>query len=87
MLAGPASDGASVLIHQDARLWGGDFDGEESASLALAAGRRAYVHVAGGALTVNGRELGAGDALMLEQEPRVELHDGRQAQVLVFDLP
>ena len=36
-----------MKIHQDARLYAGLFDGDESAELPLAAGRRAWVHVAG----------------------------------------
>ncbi|MBW8312170.1 MAG: pirin family protein [Rhizobium sp.] len=82
-------DGAegSVDIHQDARMYAGLFDGEESADLALAAGRLGYVHVVRGALEVNGQALGAGDALKLRDEPRITLRAGRDAEVLVFDLP
>jgi len=82
-------DGAegSVDIHQDARMYAGLFDGEESAELALAPGRLGYVHVVRGAVQVNGQALGAGDALKLRDEPRVSLRAGRDAEVLVFDLP
>lgn len=87
LMAAPAGAGAAVAIHQDARLWGGDFDGDERANLPLEPGRRAYVHLARGTLVVNGQALQAGDALLLEDEPAVDLAGGRQAQVLVFDLP
>jgi quercetin 2,3-dioxygenase len=87
LLAAPAGQGGAVAIHQDARVYAGLFDGAESAALAIAPGRRAYVHVARGDVTVNGRSLGAGDAAMLEQEPEVRLENGSQAEVLVFDLP
>jgi redox-sensitive bicupin YhaK (pirin superfamily) len=43
--------------------------------------------VAGGALHVNGRPLGAGDAAMLIDEPELTLESGSAAEVLVFDLP
>jgi hypothetical protein len=84
-----STDGAegSVRIHQDARVYAGLFDGGEAAELPLAAGRRAYVHVARGSVKVNGRELGHGDALKLEQEHAVHLAGGQGAEVLVFDLP
>jgi hypothetical protein len=44
------------------------------------------VHVARGAVQVNGQALAAGDAALLRGESRIELANGRQADVLVFDL-
>jgi len=82
-------DGAqgSVTIKQDARMYAGLFDGDESARLSLAPDRLAYVHVARGALTVNGVALAEGDAAKLDGEPEVRLAGGRGGEVLVFDLP
>ena len=76
----------SVSLNQDASLYAGLFDGAERATLTLAAERLGYVHVARGAITVNGERLSAGDAAMLDGGP-VELADGQGAEVLVFDLP
>ena len=87
LVASPNGADGSVSIHQDARLHAGLFDGEEQAELALAPGRLGYVHVARGEVEVNGRALSAGDALLYEDEPLVSLRNGRQAEVLVFDLP
>jgi quercetin 2,3-dioxygenase len=87
LVASPGGADGSVVIHQDARVYAGLFDGAESAALTVAAGRRVYVHVARGGVTVNGHVLGAGDAAMLADESRVVLADGRSAEVLVFDLP
>lgn len=82
-------DGAddSVTIHQDARMYAGLFDGDERATLDLAEGRLGYVHVVRGDVLVNGHGLQAGDALLYRDEPRVEIAGGRDAEVLVFDLP
>ena len=87
LVASPDRAQGSVLIHQDARLYVGMFDGEERAELPLAAGRRAYVHVARGALEANGVALAAGDALKVTDANVVTLNGGRDAEVLVFDLP
>ncbi|MEY4763848.1 MAG: hypothetical protein RI907_521 [Pseudomonadota bacterium] len=76
----------SVTLHADAALYVGLLDGEEQAELALQPARKAYVHVARGAVVVNGQALKAGDALKFEQETRVVLTRGEQAEVLVFDL-
>jgi redox-sensitive bicupin YhaK (pirin superfamily) len=86
LIASPDGADGSVTIHQSARLYAGLLDGDERARLALEAGRRAYVHVARGAVTVNGRRLAAGDAAKLVGERAVELDAGEGAEVLVFDL-
>lgn len=87
LIASPDGAQGSVRIHQQARVYAGLFDGEESAALSLAAGRRAYVHVARGTLHVNGQALSAGDAAKLTDESVVLLAQGHGAEVLVFDLP
>ena len=76
-----------MLIHQDAFVYVGRFDGDEQAQLELRPDRKSYVHVARGQLRVNGIELGTGDALKVTQAPRVGIDGGRAAEVLVFDLP
>ena len=83
--SGDARDG-SVKIHQDASIYAALIDGAESATHTLAAGRRAYVHVARGKLHVNGQALEAGDALMAEDVERIALDQGENAEVLLFDL-
>ena len=83
-----SNDGAegSVTIHQDARLYAALIDGAESARHALAAGRRAYMHVARGTVRVNGEKLGAGDALEAVNVNEIVIEQGEQAEVLLFDL-
>jgi len=65
----------------------GLFDGDESATLEVAAGRRVYVHVARGSVRVNGAALDAGDAAKLTEVERITVSGGEAAEVLVFDLP
>jgi redox-sensitive bicupin YhaK (pirin superfamily) len=87
LIVSPDRAEGSLLIHQDARVYAGLFDGAETATLEVGAHRRLYVHLARGALTVNGVELLAGDALKVSAETRLELKAGKDAEVLVFDLP
>jgi hypothetical protein len=87
LIASPDRAEGSVLIQQDARVHAGLFDGDESAELVIVPGRRAYVHVARGAITANGVALQAGDALKLTDTGKLTLRQGRNAEVLVFDLP
>ena len=63
----------SVLIHQDARVYAGLFDGAESAHLEVGHGRRIYVHVARGAIRANGVVLDAGDALKVTETSTLQL--------------
>jgi len=84
-----AGDGAggALRIHQDARVYAGLFDGPEQAVHEVAAGRRAWVHVARGALALDGTPLEGGDGAGVPGPARLELSGGTQAEVLVFDLP
>ncbi len=77
----------SVSIHQDACMYAGLFDGNETASHEILPGRLAYAHVVRGNVTLNGHALGAGDALLYRDEPKVTIERGDDAEVLVFDLP
>ena len=86
LVASPDGHDGSVTIHADARLYAGLFDGNEAAELDVAPGRLVYVHVVRGALTANGQDLTAGDALQVRQTSRLALTAGKDAEVLVFDL-
>ena len=87
LIASPDQSEGSLLIHQDARVYAGLFDGTENAALKVAPGRLLYVHVARGAVQANDVALEAGDALKLSDTEQLQLKDGRDAEVLVFDLP
>ena len=83
-----SNDGAqgSVTIHADARLYAGLFDGDQTAELTLDPKRKSYVHLVHGELEVNGQMLTTGDAALLDGESQVSLTNGKNAEVLVFDL-
>jgi redox-sensitive bicupin YhaK (pirin superfamily) len=81
-------DGAegSLSVYQDARVYAGLFDGEESQTFMLPENRYAYVHIARGSIDVNGERLSAGDGIRIRQEQQISLQKGNQAEVLLFDL-
>jgi redox-sensitive bicupin YhaK (pirin superfamily) len=87
LIASPDGADGSVRLHQDARVHAGLFDDAERASLELDPARLAYVHVARGSLDVNGQKLSAGDGLKVRDTRSLQFSDGRDAEVLVFDLP
>ena len=86
LVASPDGADNSVLIHADAKLYSGLFNGAESAELALDPARKAYVQLLRGSLEVNGVKLAVGDAALLDGESNITLKQGSNAEVLVFDL-
>lgn len=86
VVASPDGRDGSVTLHADASIYAGLIDGAEQVGFAVPGGRRVYVHVARGALTVNGEALAAGDAAMITSADRVSLEKGDAAEVLLFDL-
>jgi redox-sensitive bicupin YhaK (pirin superfamily) len=86
LVGSPDGRDGSVTIHQDAFLYAALLDGAERAIHELQPGRRAYVHVARGAVTANGRPLEAGDALRAADTGEIALELGTDAEILLFDL-
>ena len=73
LIASPDAAEGSVLIHADARVYAGLFDGAEQATLQLDPQRLAYVHVVRGEVSVNGTPLQGGDAAKLQGETQLAL--------------
>ncbi|MFA6312011.1 MAG: pirin family protein [Sterolibacterium sp.] len=86
LVASPDGAGDSVTLHADASLYAGLLDGAESVTRPLNPARKAYVHLVRGTLKVNGQLLRQGDAALLADESTLVLADGKDAEVLVFDL-
>jgi quercetin 2,3-dioxygenase len=86
LVASPDGADDSVRIHQDARVYAALLDADEEVTLPLEVARRAYVQVVRGDVEVNGRKLGQGDGAKVLSEPYLALSNGRDAEVLVFDL-
>ena len=86
LVASPDGADGSLPIHQDARVYEAKLAAGEAARHELAPGRAAYLHVATGAATVNGRKLTAGDGVAVEGEPAVTAAGDAAAEVILFDL-
>lgn len=86
LVVSPDARGGSLRIEQDVCIYAGLFEGSEQAKLEVAPGRLGYIHVVRGELAAAGHRLGAGDGLLMPAGP-VALRDGRDAEVLAFDLP
>jgi quercetin 2,3-dioxygenase len=86
LIASPDGAEGSLSMSADARLYIGQFHGDQSTRWAHDPKRKAYVHLIRGRLSVNGLALAGGDGLMIESESEVVLESGDQAEVLLFDL-
>jgi redox-sensitive bicupin YhaK (pirin superfamily) len=86
LIASPDARDGSVTVHQDAYVYAGLFDRDERAVHTLASGRRAYVHVVRGSISVNGEALIAGDGAKIVDAKDVTLEQGAGAEVILFDL-
>jgi quercetin 2,3-dioxygenase len=86
LIASPDAAEGSVKIHQDARVYAAVLNDGAAVSYALAQDRRAYVHVARGAVQLNGSALSAGDGAKISGEQQLRLSDGNAAEILLFDL-
>lgn len=84
LVASLEGEEGSVRIRQDVKIYAGLLDGEERATFDVTPGRAAWVHVARGAVVLNGQRLVAGDAAAVADS--VALEAGEQAEVLLFDL-
>lgn len=86
LIISPEGENGALSVYQDARVYAGLFNAAEQATLELAPGRFAYIHVARGAVTINGIRFDGGDGARMKDETRITIQDGHDAEVLVFDL-
>ncbi|MEO5700292.1 MAG: pirin family protein [Casimicrobiaceae bacterium] len=87
VIACPEGGDGAVQLNQDARVHAALLDGDDAVEYILPPGRRAYVHVARGALHVNDLPLAAGDAVKIAGQSAIRIDRAAGAEVLLFDLP
>lgn len=86
LAASPNGSDGSLMIHQDARVYQTKLEPGRTVWHDLAPGRGAFLHVATGAVTVNGQPLMAGDAVAIDDDPTIEVIGDQTGEVLLFDL-
>mgnify|MGYP003333317925 FL=1 len=86
LVASSDGESGSVNISADAKMYAGLFNGNQTATLKLDPSRKAYVHLVRGSLEINNEKLNGGDALLIKDEPQLTFSNGKNAEVLVFDL-
>ena len=86
LLVSPDGRDGSVKIRQDNDLYATVLGTGESVKHALKPERHAYVQVARGSVTLNGKRLEEGDGAAISDEKTLELTGEKDSEVLLFDL-
>jgi hypothetical protein len=86
LLASKDGRPGSIQVQQDVALWMTRVGAGERRDHALRSGRHAWLHVARGALRMDGHQLGEGDGAAFSEEAKIALEGVNGAEVLLFDL-
>ena len=86
LMVSPDGREGSVQIRQDNELYATVLAPGEAVKHALKPERHAYVQVARGSVTLNGKDLETGDGAAISAEKSLELVGVKDAEVLLFDL-
>jgi len=86
LVVSPDGREGSVKIRQDNELYATVLAPGETVKHELKPERHAYVQVARGSITLNGRTLESGDGAAISEEKSLELTGVENAEVLLFDL-
>jgi redox-sensitive bicupin YhaK (pirin superfamily) len=85
-IAAPEPVANEVRLVQDAEIWAAKLDADVEAIHQLSPGRKAWLHVARGEVTVDGQTLKAGDAAAITDQESIAVRSLTAAEVLLFDL-
>jgi quercetin 2,3-dioxygenase len=86
LIVSPDGSDDSITIHQNARLYASVLDEGMTLDVPLLDGHQNYLQLASGTIVLNGIELNAGDAVMIENENRVMIQASTKAELLWFDM-
>src|SRR5437899_3169909 len=75
----------SIAIHQDADLWLAKLGAGDRVAHKLASGRHAWVHVAEGEVSLNGKTLSGGEAAAISDETALHMSATKTPQGPLFD--
>jgi redox-sensitive bicupin YhaK (pirin superfamily) len=87
LIASPDGQDGSVTIHQDAKLLAAIAEQGKTVTYEPGKGRHAWIQVARGEITLNGKTLKAGDGAAVEGETSIEIRgNAPSSEILLFDL-
>ena len=87
LLLSPDGKDGSIRANTDASMFGSLLEKDQSITYTIEPGRIAYVHVAKGAISIDGAEVNQGDGATIKDQSEIRLVGNSPSEVLVFDLP
>lgn len=88
LIAAPQGKGGAVAIHADIALYAVRLESGAGSRHSLPPGRRAYLQLAHGAMTVNGKDLEIGDGAAIEAETDLDFKaTAAGCEALLFEIP
>jgi redox-sensitive bicupin YhaK (pirin superfamily) len=84
--SGDEKNGA-MTIDQDATIYVSKLEAGSAVMHIIAGGRRAYLFIASGSVTVNGQAMAGGDQARVESEHELKIRAEQDAEILMLDLP
>lgn len=87
LVLSPDAREGSLKVYQDMTLSRWALQAGEQGSIEVAEGRRIWIQVVKGEVTVNGQQAATSDALAIWDEHSLALTADAAAEILVFDLP
>ncbi|WP_306257250.1 pirin family protein [Pararhizobium sp. IMCC21322] len=85
LILSPDGADGSIRVQQDALVYAANLDGDEQIEYAAQTGRKLWLQMAAGSLTLNGEVLHEGDGAALDGGS-ISLEAGQNANFLLFDL-
>jgi len=85
-IAAPDPRANEVRLVQDAEIWAAKLDSGVEAIHSLAQGRKAWLQVAKGEITLDDQTLKAGDAAAITDQTQIAVRSKEPSEVLLFDL-
>ena len=85
-IAAPEPRENEVRLVQDAEIWAAKLDAGVEAIHVLEAGRKAWLHVAKGEVSIGNDVLKAGDAAAITDQTQIAVKSNAESEVLLFDL-
>ena len=85
-IAAPDPRENEVRLVQDAEIWAAKLDAGVEAIHPLAQGRKAWLQVAKGEISLDGQTLKAGDAAAVTDQAQIAVRSKEASEVLLFDL-
>jgi redox-sensitive bicupin YhaK (pirin superfamily) len=86
-IASPEGRSGGLIINQDATIYSGGIRRNEEVVREIARGRRAYLHIVRGRISLDGMPMGEGDGAKIAEESRLVFETHQDAELLLFDLP